>query len=176
MNRYHTVGKRFWSNLLDGLVFLPLGFIEMGLFTLSLPKYILITWLIVTYPLNWLYSVLMHAFYGQTLGKMACGIKVLDVSEKTIGIRQAFLRDIFIIVVNTIFVAYAVYFVLNDIPRDGSEFERINIYFMIAIYAWLIAEIITCLTNWKRRAMHDFIAGTVVVRLDMLKSKEEPDH
>jgi uncharacterized RDD family membrane protein YckC len=30
--------------------------------------------------------------------------------------------------------------------------------------AWYLLEVITMLTNDKRRAVHDFIAGTVVVR------------
>jgi uncharacterized RDD family membrane protein YckC len=29
---------------------------------------------------------------------------------------------------------------------------------------WFLVEIITMLTNDKRRALHDFIAGTVVIR------------
>ena len=29
---------------------------------------------------------------------------------------------------------------------------------------WFFAEVITMLTNQKRRALHDFIAGTVVIR------------
>jgi|KBSSwiStaDraftv2_1062776.scaffolds.fasta_scaffold128226_4 hypothetical protein len=29
---------------------------------------------------------------------------------------------------------------------------------------WFLAEVLTMLTNAKRRALHDFIAGTVVVR------------
>ena len=29
---------------------------------------------------------------------------------------------------------------------------------------WFVAEVLTMLTNDKRRALHDFIAGTVVVR------------
>jgi hypothetical protein len=29
---------------------------------------------------------------------------------------------------------------------------------------WFLVEIVTMLTNGKRRALHDFIAGTVVIR------------
>jgi uncharacterized RDD family membrane protein YckC len=33
---------------------------------------------------------------------------------------------------------------------------------------WFIIEIVTCLLNEKRRALHDYIAGTVVVKNDYL--------
>jgi uncharacterized RDD family membrane protein YckC len=36
---------------------------------------------------------------------------------------------------------------------------------------WSWAEIITMLTNKKRRAVHDFIAGTVVVRTQFLEAR-----
>jgi hypothetical protein len=32
---------------------------------------------------------------------------------------------------------------------------------------WFVAEVITMLTNEKRRALHDFIAGTIVVRTNL---------
>jgi hypothetical protein len=32
---------------------------------------------------------------------------------------------------------------------------------------WFFAEVLTMLTNRKRRALHDFIAGTVVVRTNI---------
>lgn len=33
---------------------------------------------------------------------------------------------------------------------------------------WFIAEVLTMLTNDKRRALHDVIAGTVVIRTNVL--------
>jgi uncharacterized RDD family membrane protein YckC len=33
------------------------------------------------------------------------------------------------------------------------------------MFAWFVLELLTMLTNNKRRALHDFIAGSVVVRL-----------
>jgi uncharacterized RDD family membrane protein YckC len=32
---------------------------------------------------------------------------------------------------------------------------------------WFLAEVLTMFTNRKRRALHDFIAGTVVVRTNI---------
>ena len=35
----------------------------------------------------------------------------------------------------------------------------------LARYAWYLLEVVTMLTNHKRRALHDYIAGSVVVRV-----------
>jgi hypothetical protein len=40
---------------------------------------------------------------------------------------------------------------------------------------WFVAEVLTMLTNDKRRALHDFVAGTVVVRTNTEDSIAQPD-
>ena len=40
---------------------------------------------------------------------------------------------------------------------------------------WFLAEVLTMLTNEKRRALHDFIAGTVVVRTNTEEGSAQPD-
>lgn len=40
---------------------------------------------------------------------------------------------------------------------------------------WFVAEVLTMLTNEKRRALHDFIAGTVVVRTNTEDRIAKPD-
>ena len=42
---------------------------------------------------------------------------------------------------------------------DGNSFIQ-SLYFY-----WLLAELIVMLLNRKRRALHDFVAGTVVISL-----------
>jgi uncharacterized RDD family membrane protein YckC len=37
----------------------------------------------------------------------------------------------------------------------------------LIILCWFLAEVITMLTNEKRRALHDFLAGTVVIRTNL---------
>src|SRR5687767_6350524 len=167
MNRYNTVGKRFWAGVVDGLIFLPIGFLELWIFSIGTSKMLLIMWLLVSYPAGWLYTVIMHGIYGQTVGKMVTGVKVLDVSEdRQITMRQSFLRESVVIIFNTVLLAYAIYFTLNDVPRDGNELANIDTVVIIGANVWFFAEIISCLSNYKRRAIHDYIAGTVVVRSD----------
>jgi uncharacterized RDD family membrane protein YckC len=93
MEKYHTAMRRFWAGFVDALVFMPLGLIEGFVLWTDRPAVILIGWMLISYPAYWLYSVLMHGFYGQTLGKIALGLQVLDVTESPISMRQAFVRD-----------------------------------------------------------------------------------
>jgi uncharacterized RDD family membrane protein YckC len=78
--------------------------------------------------------------------------------------RQAILRDILIIVINTVSLALSLYLVLSGAGIHSPDFFSLQSYIALAAFAWFVAEILTMLTNEKRRALHDFIAGTVVVR------------
>jgi hypothetical protein len=40
---------------------------------------------------------------------------------------------------------------------------------------WFFAEVLTMLTNEKRRALHDFIAGTVVIRTNTQEQVAQPE-
>jgi uncharacterized RDD family membrane protein YckC len=168
MEKYQTATRRFWAGFVDGLVFMPLGWLDGWVFGTNRPAAILIGWMLISYPAYWLYSVLMHAFYGQTLGKKALGLKVLDVSESPISMRQSFLRDSIYIAINTTALILSIYLVLSDSPRDTTSFSMANMIFGIGTLLWFVAEIVTCLMNQKRRALHDFIAGTVVVKTEYI--------
>jgi uncharacterized RDD family membrane protein YckC len=128
--------------------------------------------MLVSYPAYWLYGVLMHGFYGQTLGKMLLKVKVLDAtSEAPISMRQAFLRDSIYIAINTAALIITIYFVLRGDQIDAESVVTANAVLLTAALVWFLAEILTCLTNPKRRAVHDFIAGTVVVKTASLPAE-----
>jgi len=46
---------------------------------------------------------------------------------------------------------------------------------MYGSLVWFVAELVTMLTNAKRRAVHDFIARSVVVRLSHLEARAKVD-
>lgn len=166
MDRYSTFGARFLAGLLDGLVFVPLTFIALYIDSPNDGAVLFLVWSAISYSSYWLYSVLFHWRTGQTLGKKALKIKVLDVSESRLPtLPQALLRDIGYIVLNTLALAYLVFLVLSsqysDVAMVQSTPARIANW---AGWCWFLLEVITMMTNQKRRALHDFIARTVVVR------------
>jgi uncharacterized RDD family membrane protein YckC len=106
------------------------------------------------------YSIYFHGTRGGTIGKLKCKIKVVSAkNERRIGMKQALLRDSIPLILSVLLYGYIL--VLEPSNLDESKYLR----FVPAIFGlWFLAEIITMLTNEKRRALHDFIAGTVVVR------------
>jgi uncharacterized RDD family membrane protein YckC len=165
-HKYSTFWPRFCAAFVDGLVFSPLQFAYSFTMSHFTSVFIRILTYVIGSSVFLVYSIWMHGKYGQTLGKMAVKVVVLDVSENPLTMRQAVLRDILGVVLLPIGLVI-------DIPRilhgvDISSPSNITALDQVIGYsglAWFLIEFITMLTNNKRRALHDFIAGSVVVRL-----------
>lgn len=168
--RYHTGIKRLLAAIVDGVVFLPLVLIDKLIYSSQsgdTNTSMLFLWqtFLVFAPLA--YSIVLHYKYGQTIGKSVVNVKVLDVCEtRKLSLRQAIFRDIVYLLVALIgLLYYAILFVRADtkefVLNDYLEFSD-NSFFMW----WGLIEIITMLTNGKRRAVHDFLAKSVVVRAE----------
>ena len=173
LRKYQTFWPRFWAGWIDVLIFLPLYFVDSWVQGATAAPAMLALWFIAYTFCTDIYSVSMHAHYGQTLGKMAMGVKVLDLSEAKLSLRQAVLRDI-------VPIALSLTTVVNGLPRvlagldpyiDPSEFNWIDKFWLFGSLIWFVAELATMLTNAKRRAVHDFIAKSVVVRVSYLPSE-----
>jgi uncharacterized RDD family membrane protein YckC len=169
--KYATFGPRFWTGAVDACVLWPVTFVATIVLSLSLPP-ILAATVIVGQNLFWLcYTVFMHAKYGQTYGKMACKIRVVDFkTEGSLTFRQAWLREGIPLALSIGIVGYEIQalFTGSMSQREIAKGELIHQkpFWLLASLPllWFIAEAITMLTNEKRRALHDFLAGTVVVR------------
>lgn len=123
------------------------------------------------------YNVYTTGKWGGTPGKLMVGIKVLRLDGSKIGWSNAWLRYSVELVSGLLFeIGYCI--ALTHISRD--EFNSISytekntllfknlpwssqFHWFNHIYVW--SELIVLLMNQKRRAIHDFIAGTVVVHL-----------
>ena len=163
--RYSTFWPRFWAGVIDGLVFAPLGFVDAFVFERFGNVAVLVTWFTLSSLAFLVYSVLLHGLVGQTVGKMVTGVRVLDVSEKKLSLTQAALRDSVPVVFTVVGVALEIPMILQGInPNELLTRDVPYLLFAFAALGWFVAELITMLTNNKRRAVHDFIAGSVVVR------------
>jgi uncharacterized RDD family membrane protein YckC len=123
---------------------------------------------VFSYSAYWVYSVSLHALRGQTIGKKAQHVKVMDVSEERIpSLRQAIVRDIGGITAGIFGMLCFIYIVVAH--KYGGTDDLLNHWpWRILVFAnlgWFVLELTTMLTNSKRRALHDLIAGTVVVRV-----------
>jgi len=165
--KYSTFWPRVWAGFIDGLVLAPLSLFDNYLSSPARTAFVLIAWTLFSYSATWGYSVSLHARRGQTVGKKAQHVKVMDVSEERIpSWRQAFLRDIGGIALGFCGVVYLTYLVAVHKYGAAEHLPWPLFVLLFADIGWFFLEITTMLTNSKRRALHDLIAGTVVVRVE----------
>ncbi|WP_430814240.1 RDD family protein [Carboxylicivirga sp. RSCT41] len=159
--RYDTGGARFGALILDGIVLSVAGwFIELFYFVDSVVLLTLIG--IIEVLLPYAYSIIMHGYCGQTIGKMAANVKIYDKSEeKKITYKQALYREIVPLGLIGLFQLISLLGLL-----ENTEYVLYAAFFVMAIaLTWSILEIVTMLFDSKRRALHDHIAGTVVLKI-----------
>lgn len=168
--KYSTFGPRFWTGLVDGCVMWPIGFVIFLVNLLSPPVAVIVALMVVQQSAWLFYTIALHAKYGQTVGKMACKVKVVDYeTEGPISLQQAVLREGIPAIASLGALIYEIYLVVvHDAPLrvNGGTVELGTAFWGVAAIplAWFLAEVVTMLTNDKRRALHDLIAGTVVIR------------
>jgi len=162
--KYQTGFKRLGAAIVDGIVFIPFLFFDEWLLGKTQNNSVIISWIIFTTFLTLFYSIFAHYKYGRTIGKWVVGVKVLDVSEtKLLTFRQSVLRDCFYLAIEFFGLIYFVFLVL----QTGKTEYILNDYKSFAdqpILWWTIIELVSMLTNSKRRAVHDFLARSVVIR------------
>ncbi|MPQ48892.1 hypothetical protein GCQ56_17985 [Marinifilum sp. N1E240] len=159
--RYKTGTSRLLALIIDGIILSLFGwFFKLfnGVESIVLINLINLLGLITPY----LYHILFHGACGQTIGKMVMDIKVYDVSEtKVISYKQALIRDIIPLSALLVLHGLSYFTTINSI----GILIYMSIVMSLILVFWSILEIITMLFNKKRRALHDFIARTVVLKM-----------
>jgi uncharacterized RDD family membrane protein YckC len=162
-DKYRTGLKRLLAAIVDGIVFMPLLLVDKWLYSSNHNPTLLTIWLIFTSFLPILYSIILHYKYGYTIGKWVARVKVLDVSEThTLTLKQSIMRDIVLLLVQAIGLFYILVYVIQN--NGGSFISDYDDFAGMPLFIWTIAELISMITNAKRRAIHDLIAKSVVVR------------
>ena len=174
-NRYRTFWPRFWAGWVDLLVLWPFSESLEYIQRLDIPIWLFAAVLWAQTAGSWIYTVCLHSLYGQTLGKMVTRVRIFDArTNDAISFRHALLRDsipIIILIPIVVYVTYDLVTMSNELPHH--EKSPGAIWTFLVLFTWWAAEIVTMLTNDKRRAIHDFIAGTVVVRTNIEEPPED---
>lgn len=169
--RYRTFWRRFWAGVIDAVVLLPLYLIDRWIWASFETVSVLVPWFIAHSLSFVLYSVLMHGYFGQTIGKYITGVKVFDASGSKLSMKQALLRD-------SVWIVLVVLGLVIDLPTvtegrnpygPGTELGFAALIAGYAALGWFALELVTMLSNPRRRAVHDFIARSVVMRVERLK-------
>jgi uncharacterized RDD family membrane protein YckC len=164
LDKYSTFGPRFWASIIDGF-FISILSVILAFLRAQAGGVIQTTLGYIDTVQFAVYSVVLHALYGQTLGKMALDVQVVDhISESGISFKQAFLRDCVPVVMLILLLIVSI-FVSTEQTTEAPDWLIYSMMaFGITYFLWHLLEIITMLFNEKNRALHDFIAGTVVIR------------
>ena len=176
---------RLGAHLVDSLVFLiPFVFIFLPPVFFYFYYYLgSMPWgigVIIRIPssLFWpFYNIYFLGRWGQTLGKKAVKIKVVSLNGSPIGYSHAFMRhfvDLFFVVLLVISEIIALISIsqLHPAIPDSRDVGRLlhaatPLWGLWAGYGqiiWVFSELIVLLFNERKRAIHDFIAGTVVIK------------
>ena len=174
-NIYASFGPRLASLLLDVVIMMPFIFIIQYINSSS--KFMFFYTLIPNLIFGLWYHIYLPKKYGGTPGKVIMGLQILNLNGKSIVWKEAFLRHLIILLL-TIFSSILMIDALLSV--DDATFQNLSWikqtqYLMslspvlFSIYTWLSniwswSELIVLLTNPRKRALHDYIAGTVIVK------------
>jgi uncharacterized RDD family membrane protein YckC len=173
--RYAGFWSRLAAGLIDTLVLMPCMII--GFWAMSASKLWAVALMLPLNVASLAYHVVLHARFGQTLGKMVAGVRVITTSGAPISWREAGLRSTVDIALALVGLAsYA--FIVTRLPDSEwthgwlEHAKRVKAlqpdWARWAGYAnqvWFWSEMLVLLFNERKRALHDFIAGTVVIHV-----------
>ncbi|GEP51917.1 hypothetical protein FNO01nite_25890 [Flavobacterium noncentrifugens] len=174
-NIYAGFLSRFASLLLDGLIMLPFIFFVLYINGLSINMFFYT--IIPNLLIGIWYNIYLPKKYGGTPGKLIMGINIIKINGKSLGWKEAILRHLvmFILTIGSIIVTIiciskadeTVYTSLGWLKRSQYLMSLAPTTFLIYTWMtniWTYSEFIVLLTNDRKRAIHDFIAGTVIVK------------
>jgi uncharacterized RDD family membrane protein YckC len=172
---YAHFWQRFCAMLIDAVVLLPLGVCIAWVSSMS--RIANVALLVPTALFSLWFYVHLVKCHGGTPGKLIMGIRIAKVDGSAIGYREALLRHA---VSFTFEIIEAVAMMVAAYSISEASFEALTFgnrpevlqgqfpdFFKYLVYVqgvWGWGELLVMLTNKQRRSLHDFIAGTVVLR------------
>ncbi len=134
-------------------------------------------WLAPNLLLNLFLHVYLVGRFGGSPGKLVLGIRITRVDGSRVGYARALLREAPTLV---LYFIYMIGLALPLLSMSEAQYQTLNHHHQytelakfaptwvhwvdIANQAWIWSEFLVMLTNERRRALHDFLAGTVVIR------------
>jgi uncharacterized RDD family membrane protein YckC len=163
MQNYQTFWRRVAAMAIDAVVLTPVMGLSLFLMWrgMSFTTYCLMR--ILGTIAGCLYWIGMHGRYGQTLGKMVAGVKVLKMDDQPICYGVAAVRYLPFLVVGLTAAIAMTSFVSGRGLITFNSMQHTPRWPNFVKWVWTLAEVITLASNPMRRAIHDFIAGTKVV-------------
>jgi uncharacterized RDD family membrane protein YckC len=177
---YAGFWKRLWATAVDLLAFVAALYILTHSYNPDKPLAIVVTAL--NSILFAVYSVYFNKKFGGTLGKLAAGIRITKPDGTAIGWPEVWKRssvDIvlaFLYLVANVSSAKHIVSTGNFGLTTATYLKLLNSHrpsWFAAVETlqeiWFWSELVVLLFNKRKRALHDFIAGTVVIRKEFAR-------
>src|SRR4030043_2469465 len=161
----------FWirvgASIIDSLIFIPIVILNVWN-SYSLKSTVV---LILTSLPGLIYKPFMESFYGATLGKMSCKIKVIDDNGKKLSLFNAYIR--FFPFLLSAGVTLAGQLIIFSSPQFQSATSWIEIsqaqqgsFLVVISYPVTALVLIDCIVvafTFRKRALHDMMAESFCV-------------
>jgi uncharacterized RDD family membrane protein YckC len=168
---------RYGAYIIDSLIFIPVVILSFWN-TYSLKSTAVL--ILICLP-GLIYKPLMESFFGATLGKMACGIKVIDDKGNKLSLFSAYVR-FFPFLIST-GIALAGQLIVFSSPQFQSATSLIEIgqaqqenYLKIVglvVNLLLMIECVFAAFTFRKRALHDMLAESFCVYKEPQKPSSE---
>jgi uncharacterized RDD family membrane protein YckC len=172
--KYASFWQRFAAHWIDLFVLL-IPVLTLGWLS-SLSKTLALICVLPQGLLFWSYTWQWHARTGQTIGKRSMGIRVVRVDGARIGQLEAFRRssvDLTLAVASMTLLFLGLAAVpatelsslgwLQQQQRIQQVHPVLQQWLFYVSQAWYWSEVVVMLFNARRRAIHDYLGGTVVI-------------
>ena len=183
-NVYADLWTRIAARIVDLVVMLPVAGLILYINGLSKDAYFYA--ILPNLAIYFWYEVYLVKRYGGTPGKLIMGIKIVQKNGDDVDWHASFMRylvtfclslsGIFIMMWTLGLIDDATYVSMGFMKRTQLLSEINPLMSKIQTFtslAWTLAGIIAILSNKRKRAVHDYIAGTVVVKSIFLSKIRE---
>ncbi|HSZ71540.1 MAG TPA: RDD family protein [Cytophagaceae bacterium] len=172
---YAGFWPRLGSLLLDAVISMPvvLAILYLNSMSINMAYYTFVPNILFSL---W-YQIYLPKRYGGTPGKLLVGIRIIKLDGSPIGWRESILRHLitFVMTIVSCLLMFYSLSLADEATFQGLSWLQQTVYlvslspmlFKVSSWVnniWLYGELIVLLTNKRRRAIHDFIAGTVIVK------------
>jgi uncharacterized RDD family membrane protein YckC len=161
--RNASVWQRFVGGAIDLLLFAPVAAFFVWMQSVSKPAACVL--LLPTAAIALAYPIYCHGRYGQTVGKLVMGIRLVQADGEPIGQGAAWVRS-------ALDLVFAAAIIIGLIAALIGSFDVLRAV-TLACVSWTAIDLAAMLTNRRRRAARDFLAGTYVVS-DQVPHRREP--
>jgi uncharacterized RDD family membrane protein YckC len=174
---YAGFWRRFASFWIDLLIILPPTLLLFA-YVSGISTWFYAAWILPSTLFGLWFSVYLVVRYGGTPGKLLMKTKIVMLDGSPISRKAAFIRYavmLFLSLLSSGALAYAAlqipeeqYFSLSYLQKSVLIVSKAPSWYKvvdISLQIWVYAEFFTVIFNKKRRAIHDFMAGTVVIKV-----------